>query len=73
MTIYEQYIQQNEDMVHGVRFYWNIFPSSCIEATRLVIPLVCLYHPIKEKPDHLCIEYDTELCTRTNCWTSLKS
>lgn len=66
MTTYEEYIQQNEDR-DGIRFTWNVWPSSRIEATRLVVPLGCLYQPIKERPDLPPIQYDPVLCTRNNC------
>jgi hypothetical protein len=38
MTTYEEFIQQNEDR-DGIRFTWNVWPSSRIDATRLVVPL----------------------------------
>ena len=66
MSTYEEYIQQNEDR-DGIRFTWNVWPSSRIEATRLVVPLGCLYQPIKERPDLPPIQYDPVLCTRNNC------
>eukprot|EP00965_Chrysotila_dentata_P091210 3011797-Pleurochrysis_carterae.AAC.1 len=31
----------------GVRFSWNVWPSSRLEATRMVVPLGCLYTPLK--------------------------
>jgi protein transport protein SEC23 len=49
MTTYEEFIQQNEDR-DGVRFTWNVWPSSRLETTRLVVPLGCLYQPLKERP-----------------------
>ncbi|KYB26644.1 protein transport protein Sec23A isoform X2 [Tribolium castaneum] len=66
MATYEEYIQQNEDR-DGIRFTWNVWPSSRIEATRLVVPLGCLYQPIKERQDLPPIQYDPVLCTRNNC------
>lgn len=66
MATFEEYIQQNEDR-DGVRFTWNVWPSSRIEATRLVVPLGCLYQPIKERTDLPPIQYDPVLCTRNNC------
>ncbi|CAH1107638.1 unnamed protein product [Psylliodes chrysocephalus] len=66
MSTYEEYIQQNEDR-DGIRFTWNVWPSSRIEATRLVVPLACLYQPIKERLDLPPIQYDPVLCTRNNC------
>ncbi|KAF2881616.1 hypothetical protein ILUMI_24559 [Ignelater luminosus] len=66
MATFEEYIQQNEDR-DGIRFTWNVWPSSRIEATRLVVPLGCLYQPIKERSDLPPIQYDPVLCTRNNC------
>lgn len=66
MTTYEEFIQQNEDR-DGVRFTWNVWPSSRIEATRLVVPLGTLYQPIKERLDLPAIQYDPVLCTRSTC------
>ena len=31
----------------GVRFSWNVWPSSRLEATRMVVPLGCLYTPLR--------------------------
>ncbi|XP_065169171.1 protein transport protein Sec23A isoform X1 [Atheta coriaria] len=66
MATFDEYIQQNEDR-DGVRLTWNAWPSSRIEATRLVVPLGCLYQPLKERPDLPVIQYDPVLCTRNNC------
>ncbi|CAG5106155.1 Similar to sec23a: Protein transport protein Sec23A (Danio rerio) [Cotesia congregata] len=66
MTTYEDFIQQNEDR-DGVRFTWNVFPSSKVEATRMVVPLGTLYQLIKERPDLPPIMYDPVLCTRSTC------
>ncbi|PNF42856.1 Protein transport protein Sec23A [Cryptotermes secundus] len=66
MTTYEEFIQQNEDR-DGVRFTWNVWPSSRIDATRLVVPLGCLYQPLKERPDLPPIQYDPVPCTRNTC------
>ena len=49
MATYEEFIQQNEDR-DGIRFTWNVWPSSRVEATKLVVPLGCLYQPLKERP-----------------------
>ncbi len=65
MTTYEDYIQQNEDR-DGIRFTWNMWPSSRIDATRLVVPLGCLYQPLKERNDLPVINYDPVVCPRSN-------
>ncbi|CAH1792238.1 unnamed protein product [Owenia fusiformis] len=66
MASYTEFIQQNEDR-DGVRFSWNVWPSSRLEATRIVVPLGCLYTPIKDQPTLPPIAYDPVLCTRSNC------
>jgi len=59
MATFQEYIQQNEDR-DGVRMSWNVWPSSRLEATRLVVPLACLYTPLKEKlgKDTFGIEFE---------------
>lgn len=69
MTTYEEYIQQNEDR-DGIRLTWNVWPSSRIDSSRLVVPLGCLYQPLRERPEQLrlpTIQYEPVLCTRSNC------
>lgn len=66
MATFQEFIQQNEDR-DGIRFSWNVWPSSRLEATRIVVPLSCLYTPLKERPDLPPIQYDPVLCTRPNC------
>lgn len=47
----------------GVRCSWNVWPSSRLEATRVVVPLGCLYTPLKtieNMPGHLT--YDPIRC-----------
>lgn len=66
MTTYEEYIQQNEDR-DGIRFTWNVWPSSRIDSSRMVVPLGCLYQPLKERPDLPLLQYDPLLCTRSTC------
>jgi protein transport protein SEC23 len=49
MATYQEFIQQNEDR-DGVRFSWNVWPSSRLEATRMVSNnvfyycTICLYY-----------------------------
>jgi len=66
MATFQEYIQQNEDR-DGVRMSWNVWPSSRLEATRLVVPLACLYTPLKEKLDLPPLMYDPVACTRNTC------
>jgi len=66
MTTYQEYMQQNEDR-DGIRLSWNVWPSSRLEATRMVVPLGVLYTPLKERPDLPPIQYDPVLCARASC------
>lgn len=66
MATYREFILQNEER-DGVRFTWNVWPSTRIEATRLVVPLGCLFTPLKERLDLPPLNYDPVLCTRTTC------
>mmetsp|Transcript_22037 Transcript_22037/g.67657 ORF Transcript_22037/g.67657 Transcript_22037/m.67657 type:complete len:777 (-) Transcript_22037:16-2346(-) len=36
-----------QDEQNGVRFSWNVWPSTRLEATRIVAPLGCMYSPLK--------------------------
>ena len=49
MATYQEFIQQQEER-DGVRLTWNVWPSSRLEATRLVVPVAALYTPLKERP-----------------------
>ena len=66
MTTYQEYMQQNEDR-DGIRLSWNVWPSSRLEATRMVVPLGVLYTPLKERPDLPPIQYDPVACARASC------
>ncbi|KAI9360878.1 protein transporter SEC23 [Pilaira anomala] len=37
----------------GIRFSWNAWPSSRSEATKAVVPIACLYTPLKEREDFI--------------------
>jgi len=66
MATYQEYICTNEDR-DGIRLSWNVWPSSRLEATRMVVPLAALYTPLKERPDLPPIQYDPVMCARTSC------
>eukprot|EP01012_Entosiphon_sulcatum_P004293 TRINITY_DN11632_c0_g1_i2.p1 TRINITY_DN11632_c0_g1~~TRINITY_DN11632_c0_g1_i2.p1 ORF type:complete len:713 (-),score=115.79 TRINITY_DN11632_c0_g1_i2:3043-5181(-) len=46
----------------GIRWSWNAFPSSRLEATRMVVPLGCLFTPLKQLPGLPVLSYDPVLC-----------
>ncbi|XP_002156026.2 protein transport protein Sec23B [Hydra vulgaris] len=66
MATYQEFIHQNEDR-DGIRFSWNVWPSSRLEATRMVVPVSCLYTPLKERPDLPPICYEPVICSKGSC------
>ncbi|KAH8730026.1 transport protein-like protein sec23 [Phaeosphaeriaceae sp. PMI808] len=46
----------------GIRLSWNTFPSSRMEASRLVVPIGALYTPLKEKTDTPLLQYQPVAC-----------
>ena len=46
----------------GVRFSWNVWPSSRLEATRMVVPLGCMYTPLKAIDELPLLPYEPVLC-----------
>eukprot|EP00899_Mesostigma_viride_P007974 jgi/Mesvir1/17178/Mv07599-RA.1 len=46
----------------GLRFSWNVWPSSRIEAARIVVPLGCMVTPLKEIPDMPVLPYEPVYC-----------
>lgn len=66
MSTYQEFIAQNEER-DGIRLTWNLWPSTRLESTRLVVPLSCLFTPLKERFDLPPLNYEPVLCTRTTC------
>uniref|UniRef100_A0A8C5C6Q2 Protein transport protein SEC23 n=1 Tax=Gadus morhua TaxID=8049 RepID=A0A8C5C6Q2_GADMO len=66
MATFPEFISQNEER-DGVRFSWNVWPSSRLEATRMVVPLAALLTPLRERPDLPPIQYEPVLCSRATC------
>jgi protein transport protein SEC23 len=46
----------------GIRFSWNVFPNSRIEASKQVVPISCLFTPLKERGDLPTVAYEPVLC-----------
>ena len=56
-------LHQNSVLISlGVRFSWNAWPSSRIEATRTVVPISALYTPLKERDDLPPVLYEPVTC-----------
>ncbi|SCU80690.1 LAFA_0C00628g1_1 [Lachancea sp. 'fantastica'] len=58
--------EANED-INGVRFSWNVFPSSRADANKNVVPVGCLYTPLKEKEDLEVMSYNPVVCGGPQC------
>lgn len=54
----------------GIRFSWNVWPSSKSESQKLVIPIGCLYSPLHQTGLHP-INYEPLLCSRSPCRAAL--
>nr|CDS31096.2 protein transport protein Sec23A [Hymenolepis microstoma] len=66
MASMSEYIQQTEAN-DGIRFSWNTWPASRVDAGQLVVPISCLYTPMKERENLPPITYDPVVCTRCRC------
>ena len=53
--------------LQGIRFSWNVWPSSRIEATRMVVPVGAMYTPLKKREDLPPVCYDPLRCSRPTC------
>ncbi|KAJ3126310.1 GTPase-activating protein S23 [Nowakowskiella sp. JEL0407] len=50
----------------GIRLSWNVWPSTRVEATRLVVPIGALYTPLKERESYAPFAYEPVRC-RSPC------
>ena len=51
----------------AVRFSWNVWPSTRLEASRLVVPLSCMYTPVKALDNLAQVQYDPIHCKGQQC------
>lgn len=58
------YAEEDRD---GVRFSWNMWPCSRLEATRVVVPVGCLYTPLKETTSLGVVNYEPVMCKGCTC------
>eukprot|EP00053_Salpingoeca_punica_P011142 m.99720 g.99720 ORF g.99720 m.99720 type:complete len:768 (+) comp15597_c0_seq1:109-2412(+) len=66
MATYQEFIHASEDN-DGIRFSWNVLPTSRVDATRMVVPVSCLFTPLKERPELPPICYEPIECSRAAC------
>jgi len=58
--------EEAED-INGVRFAWNAFPSTKVEAGKIVVPTGALYTPLKQREDLPIAAYDPIYCSNQTC------
>lgn len=46
----------------GIRFSWNVWPASRVDAGKLVVPISCLYTPLRSKSDLVTVGYEPIFC-----------
>ena len=52
----------------GLRFTWNSWPSSKLDATRVVVPIGCMYSPLKQiEGMPPALEYEPVRCKQPKC------
>lgn len=60
-----------QEALNGVRMSWNIWPSTRLDATRIVVPLGCLYSPLKVTDNLQLVEYEPVVCRHRDCGAAL--
>ena len=58
--------ETNED-INGIRFSWNVFPSTKVDAAKNVVPIGCMYTPLKEIEEKNILSYNPVVCTAPQC------
>lgn len=46
----------------ALRFSWNVWPASKVDAAKLVVPVACMYTPLKERPAVPPVSYEPVMC-----------
>jgi len=60
-----------QDAANGTRMAWNIWPSTRLDATRIIVPVGCLYTPLKQTDNLTLVEYDPVVCKSRDCGAAL--
>ncbi|EDO18363.1 hypothetical protein Kpol_1013p35 [Vanderwaltozyma polyspora DSM 70294] len=58
--------ETNED-INGIRFSWNVFPSTKADAAKNVVPVACMYTPLKEIEELNVAAYNPVICSGPQC------
>jgi len=58
---------RTSESMNGLRMSWNIWPCSQQDASRIVVPLGCLYTPLKNTEALQLVEYEPVMCKAAGC------
>eukprot|EP01089_Gocevia_fonbrunei_P021955 TRINITY_DN8693_c0_g1_i1.p1 TRINITY_DN8693_c0_g1~~TRINITY_DN8693_c0_g1_i1.p1 ORF type:complete len:746 (+),score=179.00 TRINITY_DN8693_c0_g1_i1:39-2276(+) len=47
---------------NGIRYSWNVWPTSRLESTRMVVPVGAMYTPLKKIPNMRVLNYEPVRC-----------
>lgn len=56
-----------QETLNGIRMTWNIWPSTGMDAARIVVPLSCMYTPLKAIETSPIVEYQPVACKAPDC------
>lgn len=56
-----------QEAANGIRMSWNIWPSTRLDATRVIVPVGCLYSPLKATDNLTLVEYLPVQCRGRDC------
>eukprot|EP00929_Paragymnodinium_shiwhaense_P069086 TRINITY_DN34850_c0_g1_i3.p1 TRINITY_DN34850_c0_g1~~TRINITY_DN34850_c0_g1_i3.p1 ORF type:complete len:759 (-),score=146.65 TRINITY_DN34850_c0_g1_i3:222-2498(-) len=56
-----------QESVDGTRFSWNIWPCNKQQAQSVVVPVGCLYTPLRSTDNLQLVEYDPVRCKGRDC------
>lgn len=60
-----------QENLNGTRMSWNIWPSTRLDATRIIVPLGCMYTPLKSTDNLQLVEYEPVMCRQRDCGSIL--
>lgn len=68
MATLQEFIESAED-VDGLRFNWNVWPTTRVEAAKIVLPLGVMFTPLKESLARPLppVNYEPVPCARQSC------
>eukprot|EP00929_Paragymnodinium_shiwhaense_P012711 TRINITY_DN1202_c0_g1_i1.p1 TRINITY_DN1202_c0_g1~~TRINITY_DN1202_c0_g1_i1.p1 ORF type:complete len:755 (+),score=154.08 TRINITY_DN1202_c0_g1_i1:95-2359(+) len=60
-----------QEACNGIRMAWNVWPSTRLDATRIIVPLGCVYSPLYKAETLQLVEYEPILCRGKDCGAAL--